>query len=144
MGIEFFGENSANAFPSLEILEFKDMPKWENRKLYEVDEEARKFPRLRLVIDWCHKVVFNGFVDDSWLKRVSFSKIPNFTCAAEWLMLRSVYVESLMIDDCSELLRENNWRFLTQSMSVGELNIENSPQLVSTGADEEEEELMQL
>ncbi|EOY19346.1 NB-ARC domain-containing disease resistance-like protein [Theobroma cacao] len=47
VGVEFFGENKPNAFPSLEILQFEDMPKWEKWSFCEVDEEARRFPRLR-------------------------------------------------------------------------------------------------
>ncbi|XVE68306.1 hypothetical protein DITRI_Ditri09bG0057000 [Diplodiscus trichospermus] len=47
VGVEFFGKNASNAFPSLESLQFEDMPKWENWSFIQVDEEARKFPRLR-------------------------------------------------------------------------------------------------
>ncbi|TYH51067.1 hypothetical protein ES332_D10G249100v1 [Gossypium tomentosum] len=47
VGVEFFGANTKNAFSSLEILQFEDMPIWGNWNLSEVDEEARKFPRLR-------------------------------------------------------------------------------------------------
>ncbi|XVF81947.1 hypothetical protein PTKIN_Ptkin16aG0003200 [Pterospermum kingtungense] len=47
VGTEFFGEKTPNAFPSLEILLFEDMPRWENWNFCDVDEEARKFPRLR-------------------------------------------------------------------------------------------------
>ncbi|XP_022746496.1 disease resistance protein TAO1-like [Durio zibethinus] len=54
--------------------------------------------------------------------------------------------ESLKIDDCEELcsLQENSWGLLTQSMSLGELSIRKWAQLVSVGAEEEREELMQL
>ncbi|XVF82294.1 hypothetical protein PTKIN_Ptkin16aG0034600 [Pterospermum kingtungense] len=188
VGVEFFGETTPNVFHSLESLVFEDMPKWENRKLFEVDEEARKFPSLRvfsivncpkllgsipeylpclekLVIRGCeklvisiqglpmlselkierfHKIVYKGFVDGSSLKTVSFSKISNFTCAADWSKLKSIKVESHVIEDCLELLQENNWGLLTQSMSIGELRIGNLPQLVSVGAEEEIEESMQL
>ncbi|MFQ6646705.1 hypothetical protein Gotur_019982 [Gossypium turneri] len=182
VGVEFFGANTKNAFSSLEILQFEDMPIWGNWNLSEVDEEARKFPRLRellirkcpllsgsmpehlpsleklsvsdcekllipiqnfpklseLKIERCKKVVYKGFAEDSSLKRVSFSGISKFSCATECLMLRSIKVESLEIDDCCEELcsfRENNWGWLTQSMSVGVLSIGKCPQV---------EELMQL
>ncbi|XP_022748115.1 putative disease resistance RPP13-like protein 1 [Durio zibethinus] len=190
VGVEFFGEKTPDAFRSLDSLEFEDMPKWENWNFCEVDEEARKFPRLRLLliqncpkllgsipenlpcleklvifnceklvisiqslpmlselkIHRCHQVVYKGFADDRSLRSVYFSKIPKFTCAADWLMLGSTKVESLEIDDCEELcsLRENNWGLLTQSMSLVYLTIRNWPQLVSIGAEEEKEELMQL
>ncbi|XVF82289.1 hypothetical protein PTKIN_Ptkin16aG0034200 [Pterospermum kingtungense] len=188
VGVELFGEKTPVAFPSLEILRFEDMPKWENWNHFDVDEEARKFPSLlelvivdcpellgsipehllcleklvirgcmklvisiqglpllsELEIEVCHNVVYKGFVDGSSLKRVSFSEIPNFTCAAECLTLESIKVESLVIRDCLEMLLENNWGLLTQSMSVGFLAIQNLSQLVSVGAEEESEELMQL
>ncbi|XP_022748112.1 putative disease resistance RPP13-like protein 1 [Durio zibethinus] len=190
VGVEFFGKNAPNAFPSLETLEFENMLKWENWNFCEVNEEARKFPKLRelrivncpellgsipenlpsleklvisyceklvisiqslpmlseLDIEGCHGIVYKGFVDDSSLKRVCFSRIPKFTCAAEWLTLGSIKVESLKVDDCEELysLQENNWGLLTQSISLGELSIGKWSQLVSIGAEEEREELMQL
>ncbi|KAK8333680.1 hypothetical protein V6Z12_A10G218400 [Gossypium hirsutum] len=54
VGVEFFGENTTNTFSSLEILEFVDMLNWEQWNLCEVDEEARKFPKLReLLIQNC-------------------------------------------------------------------------------------------
>ncbi|KAG4180837.1 hypothetical protein ERO13_A10G189400v2 [Gossypium hirsutum] len=54
VGVEFFGENTTNTFSSLEILEFKDMLNWEKWNLCEVDEEARKFPKLsELLIENC-------------------------------------------------------------------------------------------
>ncbi|KAG8480694.1 hypothetical protein CXB51_025282 [Gossypium anomalum] len=54
VGVEFFGENTTNTFSSLEILEFVDMLNWEKWNLCEVDEEARKFPKLReLFIENC-------------------------------------------------------------------------------------------
>ncbi|PPD72371.1 hypothetical protein ES288_D10G239200v1 [Gossypium darwinii] len=54
VGVELFGENTTNTFSSLEILEFVDMLNWERWNLCEVDEEARKFPKLReLFIKYC-------------------------------------------------------------------------------------------
>ncbi|XP_022748117.1 putative disease resistance RPP13-like protein 1 [Durio zibethinus] len=190
VGVEFFGKNAPNAFPSLETLEFENMLKWENWNFFEVNEEARKYPKLRelsivncpellgsipenlpslekLVISYCkklvisiqsfpmlseldvrgcHEVLYKGFRDNSSLKRVCFSRIPKFTCVAEWLTLGSIKVDSLVIDDCEELcsLQENNWGLLTQSMSLNELSIGKWSQLVSIGAEEEREELMQL
>ncbi|XP_022748114.1 putative disease resistance protein RGA1 [Durio zibethinus] len=190
VGVEFFGKNAPNAFPSLETLEFEKMPKWENWNFCEVNEEAKKFSNLRelrivkcpellgsipenllsleklvicdckklvisiqnlpmlseLDIEGCQEVVYKGFVDGSSLKKVCFSRIPKFTCAAEWLTLGSIKVESLKIEDCEELcsLQENSWGLLTQSMSLGELSIGKWSQLVSIGAEEEREELMQL
>ncbi|PPD67353.1 hypothetical protein GOBAR_DD35770 [Gossypium barbadense] len=58
VGVEFFGENTTNTFSSLEILEFVDMLNWEKWNLCEVDEEARKFPKLReLVIEICSSLL---------------------------------------------------------------------------------------
>ncbi|XVE68307.1 hypothetical protein DITRI_Ditri09bG0057100 [Diplodiscus trichospermus] len=190
VGVEFLGEKRRNAFPSLESLEFEYMRKWENWNFCEVDEEARKFPRLRdlrilycpelmrsipeylpfleklvihgcwklvisiqilpmlseLDIQGCNKVLYRGVVADSSLKNLFFSKIRKFTCAVELLMLGSIKVESLVIDECEELcsLRENNWGLLTQSMSLGKLTIRNWPQIVSIGAEHEREALMHL
>ncbi|KAB2063257.1 hypothetical protein ES319_A10G204700v1 [Gossypium barbadense] len=190
VGDEFFGENTKIAFPSLEILEFFNMPEWENWNFFEVDKEARKFPKLRelliqscpsllgsipeylpslekltirdckkmiisiqgfpmlseIEIHRCHEVVYKGFANDSSLERVSFSCIPKFTCAVECMRLRPIKVQSLEIDDCEELFsfRENNWRCLTQSMSLGILRISTCPQLASIGAEEERQESMQL
>lgn len=81
--------------------------------------------------------MYKGFAEDSSLKTVSFSGISKFSCAAECLMLRSIKLESLEIDDCGELCSfgENNWGWLTQSMSVGVLSIGNCSQVA---------ELMQL
>ncbi|KAK8276773.1 hypothetical protein V6Z11_D10G223800 [Gossypium hirsutum] len=54
VGVELFAENTTNSFSSLEILEFVDMLNWEKWNLCEVDEEARKFPKLReLLIQNC-------------------------------------------------------------------------------------------
>ncbi|XP_022748111.1 putative disease resistance RPP13-like protein 1, partial [Durio zibethinus] len=47
VGAELFGKNASNAFPSLETLEFENMPKWENWNFREVNEEAKKFSNLR-------------------------------------------------------------------------------------------------
>ena len=85
----------------------------------------------------CNKVEYKGSESDSSLKTVSLSKIPKFTCAAEWL--GSIKVESLVIDGCEEFC----WGLLTQSMSLGYLKIGNLPQLVPIGAEEERQELMQ-
>ncbi|MBA0848418.1 hypothetical protein Goshw_001912, partial [Gossypium schwendimanii] len=38
VGIEFKGENQANAFPSLKKLCFVDMAKWEEWDIFEVDK----------------------------------------------------------------------------------------------------------
>lgn len=59
------------------------------------------------------------------------------------MTVRSIKVESLVIEDCLQLLRENNWGLLTQSMSLSYLAIQNLSQLVSVGAEEESEEMMQ-
>ncbi|XP_039054494.1 putative disease resistance protein At3g14460 [Hibiscus syriacus] len=190
VGAELFGENAPCAFPSLEILQFEDMPKWEKWNLREVDEKAKKFPRLgelviqkcpllsgsipehlpsleklmihdcekltisiqsfpvlsEIKIQRCHEVVYKGFGGDSSLKRVSFSGISKFSCAPESLRLRSIKVESLEIDNCEELcsFHENNWRWLTQSMSLRILKIRKFQRLVSIGADDETEVSMQL
>ncbi|KAK8662040.1 hypothetical protein V6N13_091628 [Hibiscus sabdariffa] len=54
VGVELFGDIAPCAFPSLEILQFEDMPKWEKWSLPEVEEEAKTFPRLReLLIQKC-------------------------------------------------------------------------------------------
>ncbi|TYJ15802.1 hypothetical protein E1A91_A10G207900v1, partial [Gossypium mustelinum] len=54
VGVEFFGENTTNTISSLEILEFEGMLNWEKWNLCEVNEEARKFPKLReLFIENC-------------------------------------------------------------------------------------------
>ncbi|WRX11843.1 hypothetical protein QQP08_004330 [Theobroma cacao] len=47
VGVEFFGENMPKAFPSLEILQFRNMLQWENWNLCDVDDKAREFPKLR-------------------------------------------------------------------------------------------------
>ncbi|XVE68322.1 hypothetical protein DITRI_Ditri09bG0058400 [Diplodiscus trichospermus] len=58
VGVEFFGKNVSNAFTSLESLTFAYMSKWETWSFIGVDEEARKFPRLReLVIRDCPKLL---------------------------------------------------------------------------------------
>ncbi|XVE81400.1 hypothetical protein DITRI_Ditri15bG0060300 [Diplodiscus trichospermus] len=168
VGVEFLGEKMPNAFPSLESLEFEYMPKWENWNFCEVDEETRKFPKLRelrilycpelmrsipeylpslakLVICRCWKLVISIQILPM-LSELDIQGCNKFTCAAESLTLGSIKVESLVIDECEELcsLRENNWGLLTQSMSLGGLTIRNWPQIVSIGAEDEREELMQL
>ncbi|KAK8276926.1 hypothetical protein V6Z12_D10G231200 [Gossypium hirsutum] len=121
VGVEFFGANTKNAFSSLEILQFEDMPIWGNWNLSEVDEEARKFPRLllpsleKLSVSDCEKLII---------------PIQNFPKLSELKIERCKKV-------CTKLcsFRENNWGWLTQSMSVGVLSIGKCPQV---------EELMQL
>ncbi|KAK9019764.1 hypothetical protein V6N11_054272 [Hibiscus sabdariffa] len=54
VGVELLGDIAPCAFPSLETLQFEDMPKWEKWSLPEVEEEAKTFPRLReLLIQKC-------------------------------------------------------------------------------------------
>ncbi|XVF82284.1 hypothetical protein PTKIN_Ptkin16aG0033700 [Pterospermum kingtungense] len=124
------------SLPSLEKLEIREC-----KKLVVLIQGCPMLSELE--IGGCNKVVYKGFADGSSLKRVSFSKIPEFSCAAECLTIKSIKVECLVIEDCMELLRDNNWVLLTQSMSIGELRIVNLSQLVSVGA-EEGEESMQL
>ncbi|XVF82276.1 hypothetical protein PTKIN_Ptkin16aG0033000 [Pterospermum kingtungense] len=58
VGVEFFGEKTTNAFPSLEILEFENMPNWESWSVFEVVKEAREFPKLHeLAIVNCPELV---------------------------------------------------------------------------------------
>ncbi|XVF82298.1 hypothetical protein PTKIN_Ptkin16aG0035000 [Pterospermum kingtungense] len=152
-------EEETRKFPSLQVFNIVNCPKLlgsvpkyllcleklviRGRKKLVISIQG--LPMLsELKIERCHKVVYKGFVDGSSLKRVSFSKIPNFTCATDWSTLRSIKVECLVVKDCLELFRENNWGLLTQSMSIGELRIANLPPLVSVGAEEEIEESMQL
>ncbi|PPS09665.1 hypothetical protein GOBAR_AA10968 [Gossypium barbadense] len=121
-----------------------------NWNLSEVDEEARKFPKLReLLIRKCP--LLSGSMPEHLpsLEKLSVSDcekliipIQNFPMLSELKIERCkkvVYkVESLEIDDCCEELcffRENNWGWLTQSMSIGVLSIGKCPQV---------EELMQL
>ncbi|KAG4127082.1 hypothetical protein ERO13_D10G197150v2 [Gossypium hirsutum] len=168
VGVELFGENTTNTFSSLEILEFVDMLNWERWNLCEVDEEARKFPKLReLFIKYCPSLL--GSMPDYLpsLKKlairscgkliISIQNFPllseleihgchEFSWAAKCLRLRSIKVESFEIGDCEELCssRENNWGLLTQSISPQYLKISSCPPLVSIGTEEEREELMQL
>ncbi|KAG4180836.1 hypothetical protein ERO13_A10G189400v2 [Gossypium hirsutum] len=168
VGVEFFGENTTNTFSSLEILEFKDMLNWEKWNLCEVDEEARKFPKLselliencplllgsipeylpslkKLAILWCGKLIIS-VQNFPLLSELDIWGCHWFSCAAECLRLRSIKVESFEIGDCEELgpSRDNNWGLLTQSMSLKYLEIARCPQIVSIGTEEEREELMQL
>ncbi|TYG99858.1 hypothetical protein ES288_A10G229700v1 [Gossypium darwinii] len=165
VGVEFFGENMTNTFSSLEILEFEDMLNWEKWNLCEVDEEARKFPKLReLLIQKCPLLLGSMPEDLPSLKKLTIGlcwkliiAVQNFPLLSELeirgcheviykVRLRSIKVELFEIVDCEELCssRENNWGLLTQSMSPQYLRISNCPQLVSIGTEEEREELMQL
>ncbi|XP_017984768.1 PREDICTED: putative disease resistance RPP13-like protein 1 [Theobroma cacao] len=57
VGNEFYGVNGPNVFPLLETLHFEDMPKWKEWKLYEVDEQDKKFCCLqKLFIENCPKL----------------------------------------------------------------------------------------
>ncbi|XVE68342.1 hypothetical protein DITRI_Ditri09bG0060400 [Diplodiscus trichospermus] len=157
VGVEFFGKKASNAFPSLEGLQFEDMPKWKNWNFIGVDEKARKCPRLpelfimrcselsgsipeclpsleKLIIHVCDKLA------------ISIQSLPMLS-DAEWLTTSvSINVESFEIEDFEELssLRENNWQFLTQPMSLGILSIQRLSQIVSMVVEEEREEPMQL
>ncbi|EOY19769.1 LRR and NB-ARC domains-containing disease resistance protein, putative [Theobroma cacao] len=54
VGNEFHGVNGPNVFPSLETLHFEDMPEWKEWKLYEVDEQGKKFCCLQeLFVENC-------------------------------------------------------------------------------------------
>ncbi|TYI62156.1 hypothetical protein E1A91_D10G226100v1, partial [Gossypium mustelinum] len=168
VGVELFGENTTNTFSSLEILEFVDMLNWERWNLCEVDEEARKFSKLRelfikycpsllgsmpdylpsvkkLAIRSCGKLIIS-IQNFPLLSELEIHGCHEFSWAAKCLRLRSIKVESFEIGDCEELCssRENNWGLLTQSISPQYLKISSCPPLVSIGTEEEREELMQL
>ncbi|XVF24475.1 hypothetical protein REPUB_Repub13aG0131300 [Reevesia pubescens] len=56
--VEFYGENCSNAFPSLEILHFEEMPELKEWNHYQVDEETRNFHCLRsLSVKKCPKLL---------------------------------------------------------------------------------------
>ncbi|KAB2063256.1 hypothetical protein ES319_A10G204600v1 [Gossypium barbadense] len=115
VGVEFFGENMTNTFSSLEILEFEDMLNWEKWNLCEVDEEARKFPKLReLLIQKCPLLLGSMPEDLPSLKKL--------TIGLCWKLIIAV----------------QNFPLLS------ELEIRGCHELVSIGTEEEREELMQL
>ncbi|KAG4127083.1 hypothetical protein ERO13_D10G197201v2, partial [Gossypium hirsutum] len=168
VGVELFAENTTNSFSSLEILEFVDMLNWEKWNLCEVDEEARKFPKLRelliqncplllgsmpeylpslkkLAIRSCGKLIIS-VQNFPLLSELEIHGCHEFSWAAECLRLRSIKVVSFEIGCCEELCssRDNNWGLLTQSVSPQYLEITKCPLLVSIATEEEREELMQL
>ncbi|TYG96675.1 hypothetical protein ES288_A11G370400v1 [Gossypium darwinii] len=58
IGVELFGENQSNAFPSLETLCFEGMPNLEEWDPCEGDEQASKFPNLhKLSIRECPQLL---------------------------------------------------------------------------------------
>ncbi|TYI07425.1 hypothetical protein ES332_A10G226900v1 [Gossypium tomentosum] len=121
VGVEFFGENTTNTFSSLEILEFKDMLNWEKWNLCEVDEEARKFPKLsELLIENCPLLL--GSIPE-YLP--SLKKLAILWCGKLIISVQNFPLLSELdiwgchwIGDCEELgpSRDNNWGLLTQSM----------------------------
>ncbi|EOY19751.1 NB-ARC domain-containing disease resistance-like protein [Theobroma cacao] len=55
---EFYGEKCSNAFPSLEILHFEDMPELKEWNFYQVDGQTRFFKCLRdLSVKKCPKLL---------------------------------------------------------------------------------------
>ncbi|XP_022717811.1 putative disease resistance protein RGA3 [Durio zibethinus] len=101
VGVEFVGENKANAFASLERLCFQDMPKWKEWDLYEADEQIMKFPSLKkLSIINCPQLL---------------GRLPEHLNSLEKLLIRSCtklvvsvsnlpMLVGLEIDGCAELL----------------------------------------
>ncbi|XVF79156.1 hypothetical protein PTKIN_Ptkin14bG0197300 [Pterospermum kingtungense] len=127
IGIEFYGENQSNAFPSLERLCFEDMPQWKEWDLNEVDEQVAKFPRLReFCIRNCPQLL---------------GRFPDTLYSLETLVIRG-YAQ--LVVSISNLPR------LTQLGSVGHLRslrdvkILNFPELVSLEPEDFEEEQLQL
>ncbi|XP_022743879.1 putative disease resistance protein At3g14460 [Durio zibethinus] len=58
VGVEFYGENCLNAFPSLEILHFEEMPELKEWNPCHVDEKTRNFNCLReLSVKKCPKLL---------------------------------------------------------------------------------------
>ncbi|KAF7153586.1 hypothetical protein RHSIM_Rhsim01G0058700 [Rhododendron simsii] len=58
VGLEFYGLGCSNPFPALEILTFKDMPKWKEWTPFGVEEGAQAFARLsELSIKRCPKLL---------------------------------------------------------------------------------------
>ncbi|XP_057513593.1 putative disease resistance RPP13-like protein 1 isoform X2 [Actinidia eriantha] len=56
--LEFYGRGCSNPFPSLEILRFENMPKWQDWSPFGVDAEAQAFARLsELSIKSCPKLL---------------------------------------------------------------------------------------
>ncbi|XVE63274.1 hypothetical protein DITRI_Ditri07aG0006900 [Diplodiscus trichospermus] len=98
IGIEFYGENQPNAFPSLERLCFEDMPKWEE---WNFDEQVAESPCLReLCIMNCPQLL---------------GRLPNSIYSLETLVIHGCkqlvvsvsnlpLLHDLEIDGCAELV----------------------------------------
>ncbi|PPS19900.1 hypothetical protein GOBAR_AA00659 [Gossypium barbadense] len=101
VGVEFFGENMTNTFSSLEILEFEDMLNWEKWNLCEVDEEARKFPKLReLLIQKCPLLLASMPEDLPSLKKLTIGLCWKLIIAVQNFPLLS----ELEIRGCHEVI----------------------------------------
>ncbi|KAG4127084.1 hypothetical protein ERO13_D10G197251v2 [Gossypium hirsutum] len=134
VGVELFGENTTNTFSSLEILEFVDMLNWERWNLCEVDEEARKFPKLReLFIKYCPSLL--GSMPD-YLP--SLKKLAIRSCGKLIISIQNFpLLSELEIHGCHEVI----YKGFVDYSSIKRISC---PPLVSIGTEEEREELMQL
>ncbi|KAK5794906.1 hypothetical protein PVK06_036159 [Gossypium arboreum] len=101
VGVEFFGENTTNTFSSLEILEFEDMLNWEKWNLCEVDEEARKFPKLlELLIQNCPLLLGSMPEDLPSLKKLAIRSWKKLIISVQNFPLLS----ELVIWGCHEVI----------------------------------------
>ncbi|KAK8276774.1 hypothetical protein V6Z11_D10G223900 [Gossypium hirsutum] len=126
--------NTTNTFSSLEILEFVDMLNWERWNLCEVDEEARKFPKLReLFIKYCPSLL--GSMPD-YLP--SLKKLAIRSCGKLIISIQNFpLLSELEIHGCHEVI----YKGFVDYSSIKRISC---PPLVSIGTEEEREELMQL
>ncbi|XP_017984379.1 PREDICTED: putative disease resistance protein RGA3 [Theobroma cacao] len=98
VGLEFLGENTPNAFSSLEILRFGYMLNWEN---WEVDDEAMKFSKLReLHICYCSELL--GSIPESL---PALEKLVIKSCEKLEISISSFpKLSELEIDECEKVV----------------------------------------
>ncbi|XWS57016.1 hypothetical protein CRYUN_Cryun09bG0135400 [Craigia yunnanensis] len=133
VGIEFYGENCSNAFPSLEILHLEEMLELKEWNPCQVDEKTRNFNCLRdLTVKKCPKLL---------------GSLPSCLPCLEKLVIHDCQLLVVSVPNPSRELTslwQNRGEWLAQSRCLRHLEILNCPQLVSMEIGEEKEELAQI
>ncbi|CAK9168688.1 unnamed protein product [Ilex paraguariensis] len=129
MGAEFYGDGSAleTRFPSLEILSFKDMPKWKEWCSYIGVEFVGHFPCLRQLTIWncpklvsvsvlrlpslcklqikgCSEMVLKGLTELTSLRELYIKDISGLTRLQEEFTHFLVSLEKFIVRDCAALV----------------------------------------
>ncbi|KAK3199401.1 hypothetical protein Dsin_022816 [Dipteronia sinensis] len=100
--VEFYGERSAKSFPSLEILQFKNMKEW---VLWSNDRVNESFPCLhQLTLHNCPKLKGELPSQISSIAKFTVSRYPKLMSPISLSSLLELNIEECNIEECNEVM----------------------------------------